>query len=88
MKYIRWTIGKEITGRFPNRRLVDLITEVDDSGRVSREVGIDDGGDVVHRAPSPDDPYGLFDNQVIEPVDRENDIAPDAFERLWRSGSA
>ena len=85
MKYLRWTIGKEITGRTPIPGLVDLFTEVDDTGQVSREVGTDSAGRVIHRAPSTDDRYGLFDNQVIKlAVDRENDIAPETFEWMWR----
>ena len=88
MNYLRWTVGKEITGRLSNRRLVDLYTEIDDSGRVSREVGVDGDGSVVYRAPSTYDPYGLFDNQVIEMVEPHNDITPEAFEQLWQSTSA
>ena len=85
MRYLRWTIGTEITGRSPNRRLVDVYTEVDDTGHITREVGTDSAGRVVHRAPSTDDRYGLFDNQVVRlTVDRESDIDPETFERMWR----
>ena len=87
MTYIRWTIGKEIAGRFSDRRLVDLYTEVDDTGQITRDVGVDGAGSVVYRAPSTNAPYGLFDNQVVEVGERENDITPEAFEQLWRWGS-
>jgi hypothetical protein len=85
VNYRRWTVGKEIAGRLSNRRLVD--TEIDESGRVSREVGVDGDGSVVYRAPSTSDRYGLFDNQVIEIVEPRNEITPEAFEQLWQSAS-
>ena len=53
--------------------------------RVTREIGVEASGVVVHLAPTPDDPYGLFDNQVVDMIQRRDDIAPEAFERLWRS---
>lgn len=82
MTYLRWMIDKDIAGRLPDG-IVELYTEVDDAGRVSREVGLDDRGNVVHRAPSSRHPYGLFDNQMIQ-SDGHGDITHEAFERLWQ----
>jgi len=85
VNYLRWTTGKDIAGRPFVRGLVELYTEIDDAGLVTREVGVDRAGGVVHRAPSSKNPYGLFDSQTVEMVERENDITQEAFERLWQS---
>ena len=61
-----------------------LLTEVDDQGSVTRELGFDAEGNIVHRFPG--EPtraeYGVFDLAKIGPSER---VAMEAeqFERLW-----
>jgi hypothetical protein len=61
-----------------------IVTEIDQNGRVLREVGLDAQGEVVHHAPSEADNYGLFD---LVPVDAgpDSDIRVEVFESWWQS---
>lgn len=81
MKYVKWT-GKDIEGI----EMAFLATEIDASGRVCREVGVDANEEIVHRFPSKEFPsgeYGLFDVQTIEVAGLASNISHEAFESLW-----
>ncbi len=62
-------------------------TEVDDSGKVTREIGFGADCEVLYVAPSDSKKFGrgLFDGQSVDTKDHEADMpSPDEFERLWR----
>ena len=61
-----------------------MVTEIDQNGRVLREVGLDDEGRVVHRAPSAADSHGLFD---LMPIDAgpDSDATAEEFEAWWQA---
>jgi hypothetical protein len=68
--------------------IVRLLVEADDSGRVTREVGIDAARRVVHRCPDVDfkhGKYGLFDNVPVQSVSGRNDVSKEEFETVWKS---
>ena len=61
-----------------------ILTEVDEQGTVTRELGYDVDGKVVHRHPG--EPtrakHGVFDLAKIAPSDT-SDMEPVEFDRLW-----
>lgn len=61
-----------------------VLTEVDHTGRVLREIALDAENRVLHRAPSASDNYGMFD---LVPIDGSvaSDLTRETFERLWES---
>ena len=62
-----------------------IITEVDEEGFVTRELGFDAEGNLIHRCPGEPtvtDQYGVFDLAKIAPSDRA-DLDPEEFDRLW-----
>lgn len=81
--YIKWT-EHEIEGLGNSSSLSLLITEVDGEGRVLREIGLNNAGQVVHKAPSNNDRYGMFDNQIIAPSSLESNFDEEVFEELWQ----
>jgi len=79
-----WT-ETEITGLREGWGLSRIITEVDEEGLVTRELGYDATGNLIHRCPGEPtvtDVYGVFDLAKIAPGDR-TDLEPDEFDRLW-----
>ena len=82
MRYLRWD-EKLDSGVFG---MVELWTEVDDTGTVRRELGFDAEGHIAHRCPSRfyrDGTYGLFDMAPIEIAGTLDQIEPSEFERRW-----
>jgi hypothetical protein len=83
---LMWT-GSEISGLEKAWGLACVLTEVDDEGMVTREIGFDAQGKIIHRCPG--EPtvteYGVFDLAKIAPS-RDNDMSAEEFERLWSSG--
>jgi hypothetical protein len=61
-----------------------ILTEVGDDGSVTRELGFDAEGNIVHRFPG--EPtraeYGVFDLAKISPSGGA-DMKAEEFERLW-----
>jgi hypothetical protein len=79
-----WT-ETEITGLGEGWGLSRIITEVDEQGLVTRELGYDADGKLIHRCPGEptvSDVYGVFDLAKIAPGDR-TDLEPDEFDHLW-----
>ena len=64
--YLSWERGD--LARLESLGLCRVITECADDGTVVREVGFDESGTPVHRAPDPGTTLHLFDNQVIAGV--------------------
>lgn len=78
--YLRWTTDEaEFWGG------VEVVfTEVDRTGHVHREVGLDRSGTVVHKKPSAEHPYGrdgFF--HLIDLPPRAQTISEAEFEKLW-----
>jgi hypothetical protein len=85
MYYCVWT-EKDNKGEKSLDDIVKLFTEIDDNGRVLREIGIDKDGRLVHKCPSDkfrNGTYGLFDNQVVIISDESSLITKNEFERMW-----
>lgn len=78
MHYLKWT-ETDIT----NLGFAALFTEVNDHGVVTRELGIDRMGRVVHKAPTQRDNYGVFHNIRIDLHGLSDDLPPSAFNILW-----
>ncbi|MCP3685585.1 MAG: hypothetical protein GY861_23285 [bacterium] len=78
MFYIEW-MEKEIEGLGMYR----LITEVNPNGTVLREVGLDTSGNVIHKTPTAQKNYGLFDLQKIETNNLHSTLSTEEFEKLW-----
>jgi len=82
---IEWTEA-DIEGLSDAWGLTRIVTEVDDDGLVTRELGFDAGGILVHRHPG--EPtrakHGVFDLAKIASSGRA-DMEPEEFERLWSS---
>ena len=78
-----WTEA-DIDGLANATGLSHILTEVDENGVVTRELGFDVEGKVIHRHPG--NPtcakYGLFDLAKIAPSDR-TEMDANEFERLW-----
>ncbi len=81
MFYIEWS-EKDIKG-LEELKIDRLITEIDDTGKVLREIGLNSQGHIVHKAPSDYDNYGLFDLQKVETRGLSSTVAHTEFERLW-----
>jgi hypothetical protein len=82
--YLRWS-DDDCSG-LAGIGITELLTEVHSSGAVTREIGLDLQGRVVHIAPSPRNTYGLFDNQTVELLPGlANDLSAADFESLWAS---
>ena len=79
-----WTEA-ELTGLGEAWGLSRIITEVDEKGFVTRELGFDADGNLIHRCPGEptvSDDYGVFDLAKIAPSDRA-DLKPEEFDLLW-----
>lgn len=82
MNWIAWT-SDEIQG-LEKAGLVLLWTEIDDNGFVTRELGFDIEGRVIHKVPFGSKRFGLFDLQVItwSNIDKIK-IEPERFNEIW-----
>jgi hypothetical protein len=82
-RILEWTEA-DLEGLGDSWGLTRVLTEVDDNGRVTRELGFDSQGNLVHRYPG--EPtraeYGVFDLAKIGPSNRA-DMDAEEFERLW-----
>ena len=63
-----------------------LFAEVLADGKVTREVGLDQSGNIVHRFPGKGKfgKYGILDNALLNLGDKGDDISPTDFENLYR----
>lgn len=63
--------------------IVAVFTEVDDSGLVRREVGLNRAGNVVHRFPSSGrlGERGLFD--LVPVAASKSNLSEEEFSRIW-----
>ena len=84
MFYIRWT-EKEIVNLSKGEKWEEVLTEIDEDGNVKREIYLDKNGNVVHKAPTENDNYGIFDNQKVLISNLKNDLTQDEFEALWEN---
>ena len=82
-RILSWT-ETDLTGLAETWGLSCILTEVDERGAVTRELGFDVHGKVIHRHPG--EPtrakYGVFDLANIAPSDT-TDMDPAEFDRLW-----
>jgi hypothetical protein len=78
-----WTEA-EVTGLAATWGLSRVMTEIDERGVVTRELGIDVGGNVVHRFPGGPTraKHGVFDLAIIPPSE-ETEIGLADFDSLW-----
>jgi len=60
-----------------------LYTEINQFGLVTREVGINAIGMVVHKFPSQNSPRGCFDLAIVNFDNLTSDISMQQFEQLW-----
>lgn len=83
-RILEWT-EVDIIGLERAWGLSRILTEVDEEGWVTRELGYDAAGKLVHRCPGEptlNGKYGVFDLAKISPSDR-SDLKPEEFDRLW-----
>jgi hypothetical protein len=78
-----WT-ETDISGLRKAWGLDRVLTEVDDYGSITREVGFDGEGNIVHRHPGAPTRanYGVFDRASVAPSEHA-DMTAEEFERLW-----
>jgi len=81
MIYIAWT-NDDING-LARMGICSLWTEVDGDGIVTRELGFDCDGHVVHKFPSVAKRFGIFDNQVVAMTQKNICIKPEQFNEVW-----
>ena len=84
-RILMWT-GADISDLQSLSGLACIVTEVDDEGTVTREIGFDAQGKIIHRFPGEMTiaKYGVFDLAKIAPS-RGSDMNMEEFERLWSS---
>ncbi len=82
-RILLWT-ADEVTGLADAWGLSRILTEVDEQGTATRELGYDESGNAVHRHPGAPTraKYGVFDLAQITPS-IATDIEPAEFDRLW-----
>ncbi len=69
---------------YPN--LEYLLTEVDETGRIRRELGYTIDNLLVHKFPSnkfKHGRYGIFDLTPLETKNRKSDLTKEEFEKIW-----
>jgi len=83
MRYFKWE-EKDVQGL--NRDGISCVyTEVNEDGRVVREIGIDMSGKISHKWPSSNSKfgkYGLFDLAQIDSSNTET-LSGSAFNKAW-----
>lgn len=85
MYYLKWT-EENATGLSLFSGIKALYLEIDDSGNVHREIGVNKEGKVVHKCPSiihQYGQYGILDNQKVMISDLKSTIMKEEFEKLW-----
>jgi hypothetical protein len=82
MLYLKWT-KKDGDISILNLDICMLFTEVDENGRVTREIGLNNVNEVIYKCPSEMEQYGVFDLSRIEVHGKSNDISKEKFELLW-----
>lgn len=82
MKYIAFD-GISVLGLERKLGICILYVELSGKGDVTREIGVDAAGSVVHRYPDRGCHHGLIDVKVEADETSTNDIAADAFEKLF-----
>jgi hypothetical protein len=84
-RILQWTEAN-ISGLMEGWGLSRILTEVGDDGSVTRELGFDAEGNLVHRFPG--EPtrakYGVFDLAEIDGSSGP-ELNAEEFERLWSS---
>lgn len=63
-----------------------LYVEVDDNGRVKREIGFNEGGDIVHAYPSKKfhyGKYGILDMNCFDIKALDKELLFEEFEKKW-----
>ena len=83
-RILMWT-ESDISGLGKGWGLACILTEVDDEGAVTREIGFDAQARIIHRCPGKPtvtDAHGVFDLAKVGPS-RGSDMTPAEFERLW-----
>lgn len=83
MRYVSW--NDTSIGNFPSG-IARILTEVDERGRVLRELGLDATGSVIYRAPSTIGGRlhrGYFDGSLIKVLSHLDDCTRDEFEAIW-----
>jgi hypothetical protein len=75
---------REIGGLKEAWNMSRIFIEIDSRGRVIREIGVNDVGDVVHRHPGLPSraKYGVFDLAEIT-APNSDDIGSEEYDRLW-----
>lgn len=85
--YLRWT-EKDIAGLARFDGYAQLLTELDASGQVLREIGLSPSGTVIHKFPSTSFRHGargLFDVNTIRSTNLRSEVSASEFEQLWNS---
>ena len=84
MRYILIWTEADLEGLQKTTGLERLLTEFDEKGTVTREIGFDADGNIVHRHPGVPtrEKYGIFDLASIAPS-TPADVGLEEFERLW-----
>lgn len=85
MIYIKWT-NDDING-LEKLGIFLLWTEVDENGFVTRELGFNNDGFVVHKCPHGSKLFGLFDNQAVVLTRDKDCIEPEKFNEIWNRKS-
>ncbi len=83
MYYVKWS-EKDID--LASIGIAVLLTEISANGSVSRELGLNEAGVVVHKCPSDshsNGTYGHMDLAKIETSDLTSNFDKSEFERLW-----
>ncbi|MBL8648418.1 MAG: hypothetical protein JNL46_14270 [Sphingosinicella sp.] len=82
-RILAWTEA-DLIGLAEAWGLQSILTEVDEEGSVTRELGFDAGGKLIHRHPG--EPAltenGVFDLVKVGPFSR-TEMEPEEFDRLW-----
>lgn len=87
MLYIKWT-ERDIVELSAFTKITILYTEINDDGQVNKEIGLNSDGEIIHKCPSTEYPfgeYGIFDNQKVTISDLKSNFSKDEFYQFWGS---
>jgi hypothetical protein len=82
MEYLRWS-EEEVANLRKHRNIHLILLEVDDEGVVTREIGLNETGDIVHAFPTVEDQRGLFDMTPIDLTHVRSNLSSAEFEFHW-----
>lgn len=82
MLYLKWT-EQDIADLDKFYEIAVLYTALDMDGNVKKEIGINNKGEVVHRAPSKTSRYGIFENQKVILSNDQKKVTKNIFDDLW-----